>query len=163
MSCFNPLFFWSLISLPASYNRLWGGIAVENHEGASGAYATRDGERLFHCTFNTMLALGCRFWPVSNPDEDKIPPGTEQYFFDQAKKLLNFDLLDTPSIELVQAILLMVQFLQNESLSNRAWVLLGTAIRVAQAVGLHLGLDCESQEKREERSKTWSLCVLLDR
>lgn len=147
-----------------SYNRLWSSCDLgDMHEPSSNVKSMPWSEKVFHSMLNSILALGCRFWSMSRPKEAPISAKTEENFLTRATNILGLDSTDNPSIQLVQALLLMIQYLQNRNLSNRAWVLLGMAIRVAQAVGLHMDIDGESQEQREERRKTWSLCVLLDR
>lgn len=112
---------------------------------------------------NSILALGCRFWAVAYPDEPAPPASTERYFINQADRLLDLDLMEQPSTQLVQVLLLMVQCLTNLKLSNKAWVLVGMAVRSAQAIEMSLDSDGESQYQSEERRKTWWMCVLLDR
>lgn len=71
--------------------------------------------------------------------------------------------MDYGSIQVVQALMLMAQYLQTLTLSNKCWVVVGMAIRVAQGIALHLDVAGESQARREERRRTWYACVLLDR
>jgi L-cystine uptake protein TcyP (sodium:dicarboxylate symporter family) len=71
--------------------------------------------------------------------------------------------MDHGSTQLLQALILMAQYLQTLNLSNRCWVVVGMAIRVAQGFALHLDVEGESQAQREERRRTWYSCVLLDR
>ncbi|GJC81845.1 sorbicillinoid biosynthetic cluster transcription factor 2 [Colletotrichum liriopes] len=70
--------------------------------------------------------------------------------------------MDYGSIQLVQALILTAQYLQTLSLSNKCWVVVGMAIRVAQGIALHLDVAGESQAQREERRRTWHSCELLD-
>ncbi len=60
-------------------------------------------------------------------------------FYARAKSLLSFDMLGRGSIGLVQALLLMGQYLQSTESSGLCWNVVGLAIRVAQRIGLHLG------------------------
>lgn len=71
--------------------------------------------------------------------------------------------MDQLSLQLVQILLLMAQYLQTFSLSNRGWVLVGMALRAAQGLALHTDVAGESQLEREERRRTWYYAVLLDR
>ncbi|GKT84676.1 hypothetical protein Ct61P_02526 [Colletotrichum tofieldiae] len=71
--------------------------------------------------------------------------------------------MDYGSIQLVQALILTAQYLQTLSLSNKCWVVVGMAIRVAQGIALHLDVAGESQAQREERRRTWHPCELLNR
>lgn len=88
---------------------------------------------------------------------------THEQFAQRATRLLSLDLMDYGLIQLVQALLLKSQYLQTLSMSNKCWVTVGMAIRVAQAIGLHLDIAGETQAQREERRRTWHSCELLDR
>ncbi len=53
----------------------------------------------------------------------------------EALRLANF--LFHPCLDIVQALLILGNTLQNMGQSDAAWVLLGTTIRLAQSLGLH--------------------------
>ena len=53
----------------------------------------------------------------------------------QALRLANF--LFRPSLDAVQALLVLGNMFQNNSQSDVAWALLGTTVRLAQTIGLH--------------------------
>ena len=62
-----------------------------------------------------------------------------------------------PTLYVVQTYLLIVIVLQNDSEPDAAWAMLGTVIRLAQSIGLHLqhsrGVDPLSA--RRARESTW--------
>lgn len=146
------------------YDDLWSGSADESCV-ANGFRHRRSlqSEQIFHCILNLIFALGCRFRSMSartqRPGSDK----TQETFFNRATRLLSLELMDYGSIQLVQALMLMSQYLQTLNLSNRCWVVVGMAIRVAQGIAMHLDIEGESQAQMEERRRTWQSCVLLDR
>lgn len=53
----------------------------------------------------------------------------------QALRLANF--LFRPSLDVVQALLVLDNMFQNNGQSDAAWALLGTTVRLAQTIGLH--------------------------
>lgn len=112
---------------------------------------------------NIIFALGCRFLSISGQGQLSGDLNSRQPFFDRAMKLMTLDLLEEGSIELVQSLLITVQYIQTLELSNKCWVILGMAIRLAQSIGIHVDTGRESQAKREERRRTWCVCILLDR
>lgn len=61
-------------------------------------------------------------------------PDTARRSFD-CLRLANF--LFQPSLDIIQALLIVGNTLQNMGQSDAAWALLGTTIRLAQTMGLH--------------------------
>jgi hypothetical protein len=88
---------------------------------------------------------------------------------------MSFDLLARGSIELVQTLLPMAQYLQSTEMSGLCWNTVGLAIRVVQSIGLHLGPDDpthgyatgrkleDDQVAMEMRRRVWGGCITLDR
>ncbi|KAH8882256.1 hypothetical protein GQ53DRAFT_847654 [Thozetella sp. PMI_491] len=116
--------------------------------------------RAFYATLNIIFALGCIF-----PSQDEESPYREgaHVFIDRSQALLKDMDPEYGSIQLVQALVLTTQYLQTSGMVNECWVTVGTAIRVAQGIGIHLDVASESQAGREERKRTWWCCLLLDR
>ncbi|KAI9497290.1 fungal-specific transcription factor domain-containing protein [Zychaea mexicana] len=142
-----------------TYSRLWG-----YPEGA---------DPLFHCILNLVFALGCQLSPEIGESEREP---TSDIFFQRSKKLLHFDILDEGNIMVVQALLLMGQYLQCTKMPGRCWIVVGLATRVAQGLGLHRdahsvnsgrhktnGSGCTRQLERELRKRLWGGCLVLDR
>ncbi|CAO0793285.1 unnamed protein product [Mucor circinelloides] len=119
-----------------------------------------ENEPLFQCTLNLVFALGCQLSPDTNENEREV---ASDVFFQRSKKLLHFDILEAGSIKVVQALLLMGQYLQCTKLPGRCWIVVGLAIRVAQGIGLHLERKSENQLDRELRRRLWGGCIVLDR
>ncbi len=131
-------------------------------------------DKLFYCTLNTVFALGCSFHPQINAQDRAA---MSEVYFKRAKRLMTFDILEHGSIQLVQVLLLLGQYLQSTDMVGSCWNIVGLAIRIAQGIGLHLdclqsspGRDAPegrvskmSQMQVEIKKRVWGGCVLLDR
>ncbi|RFU27492.1 hypothetical protein B7463_g8838, partial [Scytalidium lignicola] len=115
---------------------------------------------IFYAALNIMLALGLQFSDESFEKREAM----SKVFFRRARRLFQIDVLDDGNLGLVQALLILAQYLQSTNLPNRCWNIVGLACRVAQALGLHLqeGDESRSQLALEIRRRTWHGCVLLD-
>lgn len=74
-------------------------------------------------------------------------------------------MLSGSSLETVQAMLLMSQYLQGTHRSVMTWNMHGIAVKAAFRLGLHstTSLKAYSPLERETRTRTWYACVMLDR
>lgn len=81
-----------------------------------------------------LLASGVQFSDVTYEQRLSLSHDYMRSSF-QALRLSNF--LLRPTIESVQAFLILGNVLQNDGQPDAAWVLLGTTIRLAQSIGLH--------------------------
>jgi hypothetical protein len=86
-------------------------------------------------------------------------------FFKRAKTLVFSGLLQASSIELVQALLLMGQYLHGSLELNNCWTVVGLAIRMAQGLGLHLEASHFTSDiiEQEIRKRVWWSCFVIDR
>ncbi|KAH8814897.1 fungal-specific transcription factor domain protein [Xylogone sp. PMI_703] len=128
----------------------------------SGADTKMD-ERILVCTLNVIFALACQL-------SEGIPPENREEsaktYFKRAQELLQLDLWDIGSTELVQCLLLMGQYLQSTNTPHQCWMVVGHAVRVAQGLGFHLpesSFDIKSAKDRELSRVIWHGCVLMDR
>ncbi|ETS76295.1 hypothetical protein PFICI_11682 [Pestalotiopsis fici W106-1] len=145
------------------YNELWQTDTADSGElHAFGRSKSVYTAQVFHCTLNLVFALGCRFRSMSSGRQRPGSDRTHEQFAHRATRLLSLDLMDYGSIQLVQALILMAQYLQTLNMSSKCWVIVGMAIRVAQGLALHLDVAGETQAQREERRRTWHSCELLD-
>ena len=127
----------------------------------SGQESTSDPR--FHCILNTAFALACQLNGLIAPESREA---CSVVFFNRAKTLLQFDILEVGSFELVQALLLMSQYLQSTNSPSRCWIVAGLAIRIAQGLGLHqdaIVMTMPSQRDREMARRVWHGCILMDR
>lgn len=132
------------------YKCLWSG-----EESASGPR--------FYCILNTVFALGCQLNGLIAPESREA---CSVVFFNRAKILLQFDIFEEGSLELVQALLLMSQYLQSTNSPSRCWIVVGLAIRIAQGLGLHqdeIIITMPSQRDREMARRVWHGCIFMDR
>jgi hypothetical protein len=120
-------------------------------------------DTLLYCIVNIVFAFGCLF---SSKLETPVKETTAQVYFERSKALLHFDLLDTGSLILVQALLLTGQYLQATNSPARCWNVIGLAIRVAQGLGLHRNGHISERPSCIEQQvsrRVWYGCILMDR
>jgi hypothetical protein len=128
-----------------------------------GILSTDAEDAVFLSTLNIVFAIGCQF-------SDMIAPARRvslaEQFYQQSRKLVAVDALDSTSLAVVQMLLLTGVYLQSTKYASRCWNIVGLAIRNAQGLGLHLEqtrLTSRNQIKRETRRRIWHSCVILDR
>ncbi|KAK5049368.1 hypothetical protein LTR84_004297 [Exophiala bonariae] len=118
---------------------------------------------VFVSSLNLVFALGCQFSDlVREPNRAHVA----EEFYQRARKLFIYDILDSASITLVQMLLLTSVYLQSTSHANRCWNVVGLAVRAAQSIGM----DSEPPSRtprdpltRELRRRLWHTCVTMDR
>jgi hypothetical protein len=117
-------------------------------------------DRIFQATLNLVLAI---VYLRANSPTSNDHNTTQETFFDRAERLLNPDLMQLESLQLVQALVLKAAYLREADMSNRSWIAVGIAIRTAQAIGLYVESNKGSQAEREQRRRVWYACVTMDR
>lgn len=120
-------------------------------------------EHLVHCILNTIFAITCQVHRRFAPEEKTRDA---EIYFQRATRLLQVDVLANGSMELIQALLLMGQYLQSTELPHSCWMVVGLAVRTAQGLGLHLphtSANLERQQDRELARRLWHGCVFMDR
>ena len=111
---------------------------------------------------NMVFALSSEF--LANFSHE-VEQSAEQ-FVQRAENILFSENIGAGSIETVQALLLMNQYLQNTMELNRCWFVSGVAIRTAQSIGLHLdptGWQQMLPWEKEVRKILWWGCYVTDR
>ena len=115
---------------------------------------------VFYCALNAMLALGCNFSDLAYPQRRTL----SDTFCRRSLNLLLANTLNDGSLALVQALLIVAQYLQSTDLPNRCWTVVGLALRVAQGLGMYM--DNPSRDgsalETEIRRRTWHGCLMLD-
>ncbi|RAH79178.1 C6 transcription factor [Aspergillus japonicus CBS 114.51] len=86
-------------------------------------------------------------------------------YYQQALRLCQGEIMRGTTLEAVQFLLLMGQYLQGTQKSVQAWTLHGLAVKAALQLGLH---SKEASKvfpplERDTRQRTWFGCVVLDR
>ncbi|KAJ9493819.1 hypothetical protein H2202_010674 [Exophiala xenobiotica] len=120
-------------------------------------------DHLIYCILNTIFAITCQIHKRYSPEEKTADA---EIYIQRATRLLQVDVLAGASIELIQALLLMGQYLQSTELPRSCWTVTGLAIRTAQGLGLHLprtSANLERQQERETARRLWHGCVFMDR
>ncbi|EXJ92311.1 hypothetical protein A1O3_00861 [Capronia epimyces CBS 606.96] len=123
---------------------------------------------LFHCMLNAILALGTQFHPELEP-HSRV--SKSELFFAHCQQLLTLDLFAHSDFMTVQCLLLMCYFLLSTDKPDYCWNLSGLALRMAQAIGLHIDSadDCSQTGSRRDQvdvelqRRVWGGCCLLDR
>lgn len=119
-------------------------------------------EKELYCMINLAFALGSQF-------SGKVSPGqrTElgQMFWKRAQALYDPRLQASATLGGVQCLLLMGLFLQGTSESHQCWMTVGSAVRMAQSLGLHMSsaVDNRSLRQLEISRRVWHGCVFMDR
>lgn len=119
-------------------------------------------EATFHASLNMVFALGY----LNNP---RAASGyrlqTADTFYRRARKIMPLDAVDSLSLEIIQYLQLSAIYLTSTKYINRCWNTLAVALRVAQALGLHLDAESssDSQLKREMGRRAWHMCLVLER
>jgi hypothetical protein len=153
--------YWDVVhSLFPSLDRK---LFEEAYDGIWSGHPSESDESLMMCTLNVVFALASQYSESLTAEEREIASAK---FFDRAQDLLNLDLWGTGSIELVQCLLLMAQYLQSISSLHQCWMVGGLATRVAEGLGLHLpetSANAPSIRQREHLRRLWHGCILLDR
>ncbi|KXH49471.1 fungal specific transcription factor [Colletotrichum simmondsii] len=120
-------------------------------------------ERIFVSILNIIFALSTQLIESLPPDQRD---SSSQEYFTRAQNLLQLSLWDTGSIELIQCLLIMSQYLQSTNNPHQTWMIVGSAVRIAQGLGLHLpetALELSNEPERDLVKRIWHGCILMDR
>lgn len=120
-------------------------------------------EDAFSACLNLLFALGCQFKGTIAAHK-RVAVADE--FYQRARKIFVYDVLDTSSMPVLQMLLLTGVYLQSTKYSERCWNSVGLAIRAAQTLGLHSESTARrpaAQVTREIKRRVWHVCVTLDR
>jgi hypothetical protein len=119
--------------------------------------------RMFHVSLNVIFALCCYMSPALAP---KVRTASANSYYERARQLLQIDVTEPGTLETIQTLLLLAQYLQTVNNQSRCWAVLGIAIRTAQALGLEQESSRTSfstQCEKEMFRRVWHGCVLLER
>ncbi|KXJ87551.1 fungal-specific transcription factor domain-domain-containing protein, partial [Microdochium bolleyi] len=120
-------------------------------------------ERIFVSLLNTIFALASELQEGTS-SEQRAEASREYYT--RAQQSLRFNVWDGGSVQVVQCLLLMGQYLQSTNHPNQTWMVVGAAIRIAEGLGLHLpetSARLGDVRDRELVRRIWHGCVLMDR
>ncbi|OLN83341.1 putative transcriptional regulatory protein C530.05-like protein 4 [Colletotrichum chlorophyti] len=134
-----------------SYKALFAGTSIDADE------------RIFVSIINIIFALSTQLMESLPPEQRDT---SSQGYFTRAQDLLQLSLWDTGSIELIQCLLIMSQYLQSTNNPHQTWMIVGSSVRIAQGLGLHLpetALELSSEPERDLVRRIWHGCILMDR
>lgn len=123
------------------------------------------------CLVNLVLSLACQYDVESN-FENEVCSGSRQAakYFERARLVFHYDPPGDkpPSLQQAQVLLLMVQYLKSVGSTQKAWDVIGLAIRTCQRLGLHIPATSTSEAmpdfaEREMVSRVWHGCVMVER
>ena len=151
-SFFHPMF--PIMHRPQfmrSYEALFAGTTTD----------TDANERIFSSTLNVIFAMSIQLQESLESSERERLSGK---YFQRAHNLLPSPLWETGSIDLVQCLLLMSQYLQCTNQSFQTWMVIGSAIRIAQGLELHQARDVSSRDESLVLARrVWQSCITMDR
>lgn len=133
-----------------SYNAIFAGTSIDFDE------------RVFVATLNILFALSTQLFESQTLDQREQASNS---YFRRAQDLLPMSPWHSGSLELVQCLLVTSQYLQSTYNPHQTWMVVGSAIRTAQGLGLHLPETSADRphEERELLRRIWYGCVLMDR
>ena len=120
-------------------------------------------DQVFYCILNIVFAISYKLDPSVGPEEQDALSSAH---FLRAQKLLSFNLLELVNLEMVQALLLMGQYLQSTNMPRQCYQCIGMAIWISQDMGLHRPealLSIRNQHEGEMARRAWHGCILMDR
>ena len=127
-------------------------------------------ERIFISTLNAVFALSTQLQEMTLPEQRDEASKT---FFQRAWSLLRPETIvwEYGSLELVQCLLLMSRYLQCTKDLHHTWMAVGSAVRIAQSLGLHVPDKPSSSPLNRDgrltpsrlRRQVWQCCVSMDR
>ncbi|KAH7304669.1 fungal-specific transcription factor domain-containing protein [Stachybotrys elegans] len=151
-SLVHPLF--PVLSEPRfthSYNAIFSGSTIDTNE------------RVLVSTLNTVFALSVQLQESLDPKQRERLSGK---YFQRAHVLLRVPVWETASIDLIQCLLLMGQYLQCTNKPHRTWMVVGSAVRIAQSLGLHVPENWANHSHEEAaalKRRVWLSCIIMDR
>ena len=107
---------------------------------------------------NTILALGA--WCIGDDNSE-----LDITFYQEARRILqNMSVFETGNLTLVQALLLLSNYVQKRNKPNTGWNFLGLAVRMAMSLGLHKELPGWNISflQREVRRRLWWGVYIFD-
>ncbi|GMG01227.1 unnamed protein product [Aspergillus oryzae var. brunneus] len=120
-------------------------------------------EQIILCILNLLFALSTQL-QESTPSEQRN--SASRTFFFRAWHLLRPEVIlwQAGSLETVQCLILMTQYLRCTSNLHQTWMALGSAVRIALSIGLdRSGREIsEPQRENDVTPDVWQQCVFMD-
>jgi transcriptional regulatory protein GAL4 len=118
----------------------------------------RPEKHVWHMLLNTVLALGA--WTIGDEGSD-----LDDLFYREASRYSHdHSIFESASLSLVQALLLLSNYVQKRNKPNTGWNYLGLAVRMALSLGLHREFPewSISMLQREMRRRVWWGLFIFD-
>ena len=131
-------------------------ISTYNHARSRGMTGIR---KTFLCLVHSILAMAAHI------DGDAKTNAEAETYYQRAHTIAFQTDFRQTNVEIVQSLLIMIQYRQGTQKSDDTWVLLGRAVRIALQLGLHsreTALNLSPVEM-EVRKRVWYNCIILDR
>lgn len=119
-------------------------------------------EHIFLATLDVIFAISTQ---LLESQSSSLRDKSSRVYFGRAQDLVPLNTWEPGSVELVQYLLLASQYLQSTDQPHQTWMVVASAVRIAQSLGLHLGESSEhsNTQERELLRTVWYGCVLMDR
>lgn len=137
-------------------------ILMESYDSLFTSHGSIDVDPSLLCALNIIFALSCQLDTTITAEQRQTSVNA---FFRRAQNLLDIWNLES-TLESVQVLLLLGQYLQSTNEPLQCWVSVGAATRMAQSLGLHLpetSANIASTRQREIVRRVWHACILMDR
>jgi hypothetical protein len=121
-------------------------------------------EQTLICTLNVVFAFASQVRESAVAVERDTIANT---YFQRAWNLLRPEtiLWEPPSLQVVECLLLMSRYLQCTNNSHQTWMAVGSAIRIAQSLGIHLPKASNAgipNDQEHWQHHLWNCCVFAD-
>lgn len=145
------------------YDTLWTGQKLSN----TGCTNMKIDEATSVCILNLVLALGCQYHHKHGVGTSIA---TAEVFYKRARSFLRLNPTEprNNTLQLVQAMLLMTQFLMGTGHTHKAWGVVGMAVRICYQLGLHRNADSSPETfpkpvQREIVRRVYHGALMLER
>jgi hypothetical protein len=138
---------------------------IDSYKALFDGRSTNTDERIFISSLNAIFALATQIQECMEPRQRE---GASSAYFHRAWALLRPEtiLWEPGSLEIVQCLLLLSRYLQCTNNPHQTWMAVGSAVRIAQSLGLHLPDITSTPAPKNERAirrQLWQCCIFMDR
>ncbi|KAK5044717.1 hypothetical protein LTR84_010491 [Exophiala bonariae] len=154
-------------TLESMFSSLWSGTTMPSATSPIMQTSYQDSV----CLINLVLSLGCQYTVESDRDHEfRHGSAQARIYFDRARAAYRYDPLGdvSPSLQQLQILLLMAQYLKSVGSTHKAWDIMGLAIRTCYSLGLHLPTSSSTDAipgfvDREMVKRVWHGCLMMER
>ncbi|KAI2814412.1 transcriptional regulator family: Fungal Specific TF [Aspergillus niger] len=120
-------------------------------------------EKAFHCILNLIFATSSM---IGTTSEVYTHTQCASVYFDRAKQLMSFNLMEMHNLEVIQIFLLSAVYLQHTNLAQEFVQNIGLAIQIARTLGVQSRESCRLLTNKHEQDlamRVWFGCIIMDR